>query len=309
MGCVVSDQRFSHFAARAVFDARISDNDLRVLAALGTYTDAQGWCFPKQETIAERIGKTRPTVSGSIKKLVAAGYVEVKNKTVRGRGRVGLRYRVICDLPDEHGPAVKHFADVRLANMRRGAADVSLADVGGTSGPMSPGGNIGIEEQSQSTIPNKKEALARIPFPEIWDLTQDDLSAGAAVGLTAAQVQAVSESHAAWVRANLADESRTLAGWRLLFHEFLRRAKPRRTRAAASAPNATAALPTGPEWWVFMARRLSAHNADEWSSWWAPCTPVGHFTVRAASGLASERCKKLAEALTHPAHALTIVAP
>lgn len=93
------DPRYTLFAARAVFDERLTAMDVRVLAALGTFTDRQGWCHPSQTTIAARIGTSRPWVNASIKRLVEAGYVQtVKQQRESGAQAVSL-YRILIDLP------------------------------------------------------------------------------------------------------------------------------------------------------------------------------------------------------------------
>jgi len=92
--------RYSIFAARAVFDARLTNTAKIVLAALGTYTDKEGWCHPSQATLAARLGIGRPAVSASINMLVDCGYVMVRARTASGRGKIGNEYRVVTDLPN-----------------------------------------------------------------------------------------------------------------------------------------------------------------------------------------------------------------
>ena len=94
----MADPRYSLFAARAVFDPRLTATDVRVLAALGTYTNKQGWCNPKQATVAIRVGVSRTTVTASMKRLVETGYLEIKHQVIAGRGQCASNYRVILDL-------------------------------------------------------------------------------------------------------------------------------------------------------------------------------------------------------------------
>lgn len=94
----MADPRYSLFAARAVFDPRLTATDVRVLAALGTYTNKQGWCNPKQATIAIRVGVSRTTVTASMKRLLETGYLEVAHQVIAGRGQTANNYRVILDL-------------------------------------------------------------------------------------------------------------------------------------------------------------------------------------------------------------------
>jgi hypothetical protein len=93
-----SDPRYTIFAARAVFDNRLSATEVRVLAALGSYSDRQGWCRPSRATIAERIGSSRSRVSASVKRLSSFGYIQVvQQETDRGFHTVNL-YRVLIDM-------------------------------------------------------------------------------------------------------------------------------------------------------------------------------------------------------------------
>lgn len=95
----MSNARYTIFAARAVFDARLTHADKVVLAALGSYTNGEGWCFPSQKTLCERIGVARSTLCAALKKLAKHGYIAVRPRTAKGRGKVGNEYRVLTDLP------------------------------------------------------------------------------------------------------------------------------------------------------------------------------------------------------------------
>ena len=87
----MTNPRYSILPARAVFDARLSAQDVRVLAALGSYSDNEGWCFPSQKTLVDRLGIARSTLCAAIKKLSSKefGYVEVRAKTAKKKGKVG----------------------------------------------------------------------------------------------------------------------------------------------------------------------------------------------------------------------------
>jgi len=92
--------RFAAIHTRAVYDQRLTAGEFRVLAAIATYADPDGWCFPGQRTVADRLGASRTFVSGAVKKLVDLGYLETKSRNAKGRGKVGLLYRVRLDMPD-----------------------------------------------------------------------------------------------------------------------------------------------------------------------------------------------------------------
>jgi hypothetical protein len=95
-----SGPRYSILPARAVFDKRLTNADKVVLAALGTYTNGEGWCWPSQKELTDKLDIARSTVCAAIKKLSSSdiGYLEVAPRTTKGRGKVGNQYRVKLDL-------------------------------------------------------------------------------------------------------------------------------------------------------------------------------------------------------------------
>ena len=100
-GEMSSGPRYSILPARAVFDKRLTNADKVVLAALGTYTNGEGWCWPSQKELTDKLDIARSTVCAAIKKLSGKdfGYLEVAPRTTKGRGKVGNQYRVKLDLP------------------------------------------------------------------------------------------------------------------------------------------------------------------------------------------------------------------
>lgn len=93
--------RYSIAPAAAMKDARLSLVGKALLALLGTYTDKNGWCHPKQGDLATSLGVSREYVSRTLRTLIQLGYVETRSFTASRRGRVALEYRVRTDLPDE----------------------------------------------------------------------------------------------------------------------------------------------------------------------------------------------------------------
>jgi hypothetical protein len=96
--------RVSIVPAAAIDDKRMTASALRVLAALGTYADPEGWCWPRQQVVADRIGVTRQAVSRALRALAAWGYAEIHEQHDPKTGaRTASRYRVRFDyeLPPE----------------------------------------------------------------------------------------------------------------------------------------------------------------------------------------------------------------
>lgn len=183
----MSNPRYSIFAASAVFDERLGANDVRVLAALGTYADNQGWCFPNQGTLAEKIGCTRQTIAAAMGRLVDCGYVEKQTRTTRGRGKVGYNYRVVIDaenrVSDDVGKADVKKTNIIEADVKK-TADVKKLNIGPMLNPL----NIAIEERSQSFFVSKdtqkdilsdkqKSALKISDARKLWAELRPSLSA------------------------------------------------------------------------------------------------------------------------------------
>ncbi len=89
--------RFSIVPARAVEDRRLSAPAFRVLAALGTYSDKDGWCWPSFTTLAAQLGTKRQVVHRHVRELVKLGYLESKRTQRRDGGNATNRYRLLFD--------------------------------------------------------------------------------------------------------------------------------------------------------------------------------------------------------------------
>jgi hypothetical protein len=98
----MSNARFSILQGRAVKDRRISDAQFRTLAALGTYTDEEGWCWPSLSTLGNQLGKKRQVVGRDIVALKKLGYLEVYPR-YKDNVRLSNKYRLKFDLPPMEG--------------------------------------------------------------------------------------------------------------------------------------------------------------------------------------------------------------
>jgi DNA-binding transcriptional ArsR family regulator len=70
--------QFSRLPAAAVFDRNVTNGNLRVLAALATYADKEGWCYPALGTLAKGLGVSRQAIQNHMRRLRLAGYVEAQ---------------------------------------------------------------------------------------------------------------------------------------------------------------------------------------------------------------------------------------
>lgn len=89
--------RFSIVPARAVEDRRLSNAAFRVLAALGTFSDKEGWCWPSMVTLAEMLNTSRQAPQRQIRKLSKLGYIEKSRQHRADGGNTSNRYRLLFD--------------------------------------------------------------------------------------------------------------------------------------------------------------------------------------------------------------------
>jgi hypothetical protein len=236
---VSTDPRYTIFAARAVFDERLTAMDVRVLAALGTFTDRQGWCFPSQTTIAKRLGTGRTRVNASIKSLVAAGYVQAVDQYKENNAQTVSLYRVLMDISaPEAAEAVSNAAILPvsytdtplsagetgrdLAPTKRNKTQDVDSPVSGRDTPLSisvtpPVSPADTELTPLEPTPEKKRATR---LPATWTPRVDEVEFGKAGGLSEAEVLAAGEHMRDWAEAN----SKSKANWDLTFRNWLRTA-------------------------------------------------------------------------------------
>ncbi len=89
--------RFSILPARAVEDQRLRPAAFRVLSALGTFSDRDGWCWPSLTTLAKQCNVTRQAVHQHIQHLRKIGYIEIQRQQRPDRGNAANRYRLLFD--------------------------------------------------------------------------------------------------------------------------------------------------------------------------------------------------------------------
>lgn len=166
--------RYSIAPAAAMKDARLPLSGKALLALLGTYSDKNGWCHPKQSELAAALGVRRDYVCRILRVLVQLGYVETRSFSASRRGRVSLEYRVKTDLADEVVQAAENsrcVADVddsptRLCKPLK-TADVHYSPHRGRVGRES----TSVEETSLRSVSKLKNDPKHFPenFVEAWE--------------------------------------------------------------------------------------------------------------------------------------------
>jgi len=93
---MMGEQRFSVIPVRAVTDKNMPVPVFRTLAALGLFTDKNGWCYPSLRALSELLGVSRSRVSRHIKWLAEHGYLNVlpqyNTDGSRGTNRIQVRF-------------------------------------------------------------------------------------------------------------------------------------------------------------------------------------------------------------------------
>ena len=112
-------QPHSCMPAAMHFDKRATLIMRGVAGFLAASVGDGAWQSPKQQEIADALGIARESVNRALKKLAEYGYVERRDLTESGRGKVGCEYRV----------AVNHIgekADVREESHWRNSNDLPM---------------------------------------------------------------------------------------------------------------------------------------------------------------------------------------
>ncbi|BAI75295.1 hypothetical protein AZL_c00020 (plasmid) [Azospirillum sp. B510] len=77
---------------------------LAVLAALSTYADEAGVCWPSQATLADKLKRSRPTVNRILGRLESLGLVDIEHRRSANGGRLSCRYRLVLTVSAQEGP-------------------------------------------------------------------------------------------------------------------------------------------------------------------------------------------------------------
>jgi DNA-binding transcriptional ArsR family regulator len=102
----------------AIADKRISDRALRVFAALASFANREGRCWPSQEAIAEMLGVSRQAIGQHVGALKKLGYVSLERRIRRAGGWAANAY-VLHDPPLVNGAPVADMATVQALALQR----------------------------------------------------------------------------------------------------------------------------------------------------------------------------------------------
>jgi hypothetical protein len=92
-------RRWGRVYAAWLHNKPVGADEFAVLSLLATYADAEGRCFPLQETLAAQLKRSRPWVNRVIGTLVTAGLLE-KTRRRRGGSETSCEYRIVLNSTD-----------------------------------------------------------------------------------------------------------------------------------------------------------------------------------------------------------------
>ena len=127
--------RYAAVPERAVYDKSLGNAGFRVLAALCSYADKDGHCYPGLRTLGGRLGVSRQAVQQQVHRLESLGYVNAENQTRPNGSDTTNRYFIVFDLPSESNEGEQRHVAGGQADLAGGASP-ELA--GGASPELAP---------------------------------------------------------------------------------------------------------------------------------------------------------------------------
>jgi len=87
-------ERWGRIPAWWLDHPELDADGLAILAALSTYADEAGVCWPSQATLAAKLKRSRPTVNRLLGRLETLGLVVIEHRSGSNGGRLSCRYRL-----------------------------------------------------------------------------------------------------------------------------------------------------------------------------------------------------------------------
>ncbi|MCW8088287.1 helix-turn-helix domain-containing protein [Sabulicella glaciei] len=148
-----------------------------VLAALSTYADDQGFCFPSQATLARWLKRSRPWVNQVIADLARLGFLEKTQWRRNDGGMSSCRYRLLDDLaPVAQGAVAAMTGRVRQSDRGCQPGDRNQPKAEQNQNPPAAARATG---PSRSAAEEATSACDLVPVPKDWVPSTEDLDAAA----------------------------------------------------------------------------------------------------------------------------------
>lgn len=257
----------------------IDADAVAVLAALSTFADRSGRCWPSQTTLAGKLKRSRSWVSKVIARLAATGVLEVRDRWSESGGRLSSVYVLVTG--PESGSETRPDAEDSTVATRN--APVTTTDT-----PRSPERH---EHRNPEQTPDSRPKRADVTrhnapdesrlteVPEGWTPAATDL-AWAGANFAAVDPHRHAEGFVLRCRAHGYRYRDVGAAWRSWLMEDVAagKAAPRATATPTPAPSATGFRPARQaqaeerfDAWASVAARL---NGSASTSSAGPCSAV-----------------------------------
>lgn len=204
----MSEARFAVVPSDAVTDQELTATQLRVLLVIGTYLSKDDKAFPKQKTIADRLGIARETVNRAVKVLSDKQYIQVHHQKRDDGGQRANQYTVKLD-PCDRGVTPPVISK-----------DHTPCDHTG-SHPRTPQENADCSDEQSlvrvaPTPPKAKSKKANkgSQLPKGWMPSETDIAFAQKKGLTPEEISHESEKFSAHHEAKETVSKSWAASWR-----------------------------------------------------------------------------------------------
>lgn len=137
---------------------------LAVLAALSTFADEHGVCWPSQSTLADKLKRSRPTINRILQRLDALGLVAIERRRGRDGSRLSCLYRLRFSAADTPNAA-------RAAAVAPADRDDSAAYI-----PCPAPSQEHLQPEQIPDSPAPRELAGSSEVPSGWVPTPADLS-------------------------------------------------------------------------------------------------------------------------------------
>lgn len=234
---------------------------LAVLAALATYADAGGVCWPSQSTLADKLKRSRPTVNRILQRLEGLGLVRIEPRRGADGARLSSRYRL----------ALEPLAGAGVRPDTGADRDDSAAN---------PGCSPASQEQPHSEqTPASTARVSPLPKPvaAAWTPGPDDL-AWARKRFAGIDVASHAEGFALRCQAHGYRYRDTAAAWRAWLVEDAAAGRAPRTTAPPAVSMASASPGTARQ----QRSAPPAASGDRLGAWLAAAARLGGATGGAA---------------------------
>ncbi len=136
-----------------------------VLAALATFADEQGVCWPSQSTLASKLKRSRPTINRILQRLDDIGLVAIEHRRGRDGSRLSCLYRLRVER-DGQGHAAAAACPVPADDRHDSATDSPC--------PPASQKHLHPEQIPDSLAPSGRGLAQDVPVD--WMPTADDLA-------------------------------------------------------------------------------------------------------------------------------------